>query len=525
MSISSQLPGIALAAKAGNLQALGLRPLQTVTAIVLGPGSDGTTQVQIGRQTLNMNLPMPVPIGTMLTLQAQGSGVEQRLVLTQQMPPSPNASPVPPTSPASATQSPPSPPTPATTITTSQPVVTRPNELQSLGLWPEQMVSARVMGPPANGMTPLQVGNQTVHVVLPTPVPPGATLTLQAQGQGSEQRLVILHQVPPSTQTAVLQTQPPITLTPEAQYAAASKAVVTQMVQSSVARQDSMTGLTTALTSTVGQAALPEAVVRASQAVLATRLPLAAPGLGGAELQRAVMSSGVFQEAMLAAGMPPRTNADVKTALLALRQALVGWLGNAAVGVPQPHPGRAAPPVRGTAPRVTPVVPLPIDTDQPVEEVGKVLLDRTEAALSRLRLHQHASLPDAHNHAQPHTRSEWMLELPVMVGTYQTMMQLQIHRDGHKGDAYEAGRGWQMRFAMDLPIMGEVGAQVNLRGGVTSVLLWAALPETAALLDGELPELSRALIEAGLKPSAVHCRQGEPQAPVVASGHFMDKRT
>lgn len=529
MSISSQLPGIALSAKAGNLQSLGLRPLQTIMATVIGPGTDGTTQVQVGRQMLNMVLPTAMPPGTTLMLQAQGSGLDQRLVMTQQTPPSPTAStPSASTSPTAPSATQPATATPgtsipATTVTTSQPVSMQPGELQSLGLRPEQIVSGRVMGPPANGATPVQVASQTVHVVLPTPVPPGATLLLQAQGQGSEQRLVILHQVPPSTQPAMVQTQATGTLSPEAQYTMAAKAAVTQMVQSSATRQDSMAGLTTALTSTVGQVALPEPVVRAAQALLATRLSLAAPAPTGTDLQRAVLNSGVFQEAMLAAGIPPR-NADVKTGLLALRQSLVNWLGNAPAA-PTPPLGRPAPPVRGTAPRVTPTMPSPIDIDKPVEEVGKVLLDRTEASLSRLRLHQHASLPDAPTHAQPHTRSEWTLELPVMVGTYQTMMQFQIHRDGHQGNAYEAERGWQMRFAIDLPVMGEVGAQVNLRGGITSVLLWAAQPETAALLDAELPELSRALIEAGLKPSAVHCRQGEPQAPLVASGHFMDKRT
>jgi len=357
-------------------------------------------------------------------------------------------------------------------------------------------------------------------VVLPTPLPPGTTVILQAQGQGAEQRLVIV----PQPQTAAQPTVPPPAQVLPDVHNTAVRAAVTQMLQTAVAHQDSMAPLTTALTDIAGKVPLPAPVVRAAEALLATRLQLAAPALTGADMQKAVLSSGVFQEAMLAAGMSPRANADVKTALLTLRQALANWLGSAPAA-PNPPPGRPPPPVRGTAPRLASAPPMPMDLDQPVEAVGRVLLDRTEAALSRLRLHQHASLPDAAPSAQPAVRSEWLLEVPVMIGTYQTMMQLHIHRDGHKGAEQAAERGWQMRFAIDLPVMGEVGAQVNLRAGVTSVLLWAAEPETAALLDAELPELSRALIAAGLKPSAIHCRQGEPPAPPVASGHFMDMRT
>ena len=104
------------------------------------------------------------------------------------------------------------------------------------------------------------------------------------------------------------------------------------------------------------------------------------------------------------------------------------------------------------------------------------------------------------------------------------MMQFQVQRDGGgSGQEPAADRGWQMRFAIDLPVMGEVGAQVTLRAGLTAVMLWALQPQTTAAIEASLPELTQALVEAGLNPSSVHCRQGEPSPPIVASGHFMDR--
>ncbi|MCR6672746.1 flagellar hook-length control protein FliK [Devosia ginsengisoli] len=118
------------------------------------------------------------------------------------------------------------------------------------------------------------------------------------------------------------------------------------------------------------------------------------------------------------------------------------------------------------------------------------------------------------------------LDLPVTVGTHQTLMQLQIHRDQHNEAESAAERGWQLRFALNLPDMGEVGAQVTLRAGSVGVMLWATEPAASAALDAEIGALREALAGAGLQPGAVLVRHGEPPAaPAAASGHFVDSRT
>jgi len=492
MSIPSQLPNITLAPKSGGLQSLSLRPQQVVQAVVIGPTGDGGTQVQVGRQTVTLSLPTQPPAGTGLSLQAQGSGSEQRLVLLQQTPPQSTSLAQPSSSQSSVR-----------------------NDVQQFGLAPGQTMSATVLGPGEGGTTQVQAGRQVFNIVLPTPVPPGTVLTLQAQGTGGEQRLVIVQHSTPNVQLNPAP-QATTTLMPEMQYVALAKTMLAQMVQNAVSRQDTMGGLNRLLASSLGNLPLPEGVAMAGRSLLALQMPLGAGGASGAALQKAILSSGIFQEALLAAG--GQGGGDVKTALLTLRQALVSWIGPT---LSAPLPGKTAPPLRGTFGRLAPAGPLDMDADASIEDVGRKLLDQTDSALARLRLHQHASLPEVHARGG----AEWSMDLPVVIGPHQTMMQFQIHRDGGNEPIQGGERGWQMRFAIDLPAMGEVGAQVSLRAGMTAVMLWATRSETAAAIDEHLADLTEALIAAGLNPAAVHCRRGEPPAPPAASGHFMDKTT
>ncbi|UXN72955.1 flagellar hook-length control protein FliK [Devosia sp. A8/3-2] len=298
---------------------------------------------------------------------------------------------------------------------------------------------------------------------------------------------------------------------------ATPQAALAQMVQTSAQRQGSVAALTAAATAIAGKFALPEPVARAAQQVLAGRLSLNTP-LDGAALQKAVLGSGIFQENALATGQTP-AQLDMKSALLTLRQTLTNWLGQ------QPAPIAAAmmaPPVRGGVMRARSAhEPSGIDPTATPEEAGKMLLERTDAALSRIRLHQHASLPDPTGKQG----GDWSLDLPMLIGNHQTLLQMQIHRDGKGGAEQDGERGWQMRFALNLPALGELGAQVSLRGEATGVMLWATEPETAAMLESELPELRGALAATGLQPGAIVVRRGEPSAAPAPSGHFLDAQT
>ncbi|UJW86261.1 flagellar hook-length control protein FliK [Devosia sp. SL43] len=339
--------------------------------------------------------------------------------------------------------------------------------------------------------------------VAPVPSPPAvATSTLLAQPTAGAAPIV----------AAAQPTAPPMAATPQAALA--------QMVQAALPRQDSVTSLTQALTSIAGKLVLPEPVVRVAQQVLAGRVPIDSDTFDAASLQKAVLRSGIFQEASLAKGGTPllTPQADMKASLLALRQTLTTWLGQQAPLTPA---AQIPPPIRGHVPRARLSDAPPIDPRVAPEEVGKQLLERTEAALSRVRLHQGASLPD------PVAKTaDWSMDVPVLVGQHQTLLQMQIHRDEHNGSEAAAERGWQMRFAINLPGMGEVGAQVSLRGGNTGVMLWAAERGTSEALEADAAALRDTLAAVGLKPGAVIVRHGEPPAPPPApSGHFVDAST
>lgn len=586
MTIPSELPQFVAATRSGPLQALALQSGQVVDARIIGTAPNGGTQVEIRGQMLNLVLPTAVKAGEIIKLEVQGAGQQMRLALqvatTASLPASPAPAPLPPQAnmPLPNQNAALPAPLPGGAVVARPLVIAQPAPSMSAGQaiaqpmpasgQPQSSSAASIPVPPNSQLTPATAAATPVPAPTPTAVPPGPVI---AQPVGipvapvatSLQTTVV---VPPAASvypqaaspglpnplaaaaaaTATVPAAPAVPaaiagatrpVTPLAGVANATahstpgntlpqpppaqpatpQAALAQMVQASVPRQGSVTALTTALTNIAGKVMLPEPVARAAQQVLAGRVAIDAPRFDGSALQTAVRSSGVFQEAGLARGQPLLQQPDLKSALLALRQTLTTWLGQQA---PVAAVAQIPPPLRGTTPRArASEPPPPLDAEAVPEEVGKHLLERTESALARVRLHQHASLPDPTGRT-----AEWSMDLPVLVGTQQTLMQLQIHRDQHNESETGGERGWQMRFALNLPEMGEVGAQVSLRSRSVGVMLWATDAATSAALDEKIVALRESLATAGLHPGAVIVRHGEPPAPPTApSGHFVDART
>jgi Flagellar hook-length control protein FliK. len=294
------------------------------------------------------------------------------------------------------------------------------------------------------------------------------------------------------------------------------------MVQQALPRQDTILGLTTALTAIAGRVALPEPVAKAAQQVLAVRLNLDAGRPGGAEVRAAIQQSGVFQEALLAGGRGTAAAGDLKSALLALRQGLAGWLGNQA---PVAQVSGVQPPLRGQLPRARAGEAITQDLPDDPMDLAKHLMERSEAALSRLRLHQNASLPDPNPLRQ---EAQWSMDLPVVIGGQQHILHMQIQRDAEKDGERSGDRGWQVRFAINLAERGEAGAQISLRGKNTGVLIWAEHAETANMLASAVEDLRTDLSAVGLVPGAIVVRTGppaeQPSQPVGQAGHIVDAR-
>ncbi|MDB5615678.1 MAG: hypothetical protein JWQ22_3331 [Devosia sp.] len=534
-TIPSQLPPIVTPARTGTLQALALQSGQMLDAKIIGTMPNGGTQVEIRGQLLNLMLPVAVKAGETIQLQVQGTGQQMKLALqaaTAQF--ATTASPAPAALPPQAAM-----PMPAVQASaTPPPTLAAPATVAAL-------TAAPLLTAPAAQGAPLPAAASPVVAQAPVPTsatPQPAAIAAQAappslypQSAANPNPAAVAHAATAAPQPAAAATTTPGSVRPVLAVAPAGgatnnplsgnatpaattpQAALAQMVHAAVPQQGSVTALTTALTTLAGKVVLPEPVVKAAQQVLSGRIAIDAPKFDGVALQSAVRGSGIFQEAALAQGQTPLPQTDMKSALLTLRQTLTTWLGQQA---PMAAVVQVAPPLKGIVPRARGGDAAPIDADAPPEEIGKHLLERTESALARTRLHQHASLPD------PAVKTaDWSMDLPVLIGQHQTLMQFQIHRDQHSETHSVSERGWQMRFAINLPNMGEVGAQVSLRAGTTGVMLWASEPDASAALNEEVLLLREALDAAHLKLGAVIVRSGEPPAAPAPSGHFVDSRS
>ncbi len=148
-----------------------------------------------------------------------------------------------------------------------------------------------------------------------------------------------------------------------------------------------------------------------------------------------------------------------------------------------------------------------------------MLHSQADAALSRLKLMQFASLPDAD--PARGTAPELRMEVPLLIGSELAMAQFQVFRDSARRST-EGKRGWTMRFAMNFSGTGEVGAEVGLLGRIVNVALWASEPEMAERLSAALPDLAPALASLGLEAGSIRLRTPPPEPARPASGHFVD---
>lgn len=289
------------------------------------------------------------------------------------------------------------------------------------------------------------------------------------------------------------------------------------MVPEALARQNSVAPLLASLAAVVAKpGALPEPVLRAALQVLGQRVQLPANGPTGDLLKTAIEKSGVFLEAGLAKAATPAP--DMKSALVVLRSSLATWFG----GNPAPVQAaqQAAPPLRGMPPRAEPpdLAPVP----DAARETARTLHHQADAAISRVKLMQFASLPDA-DPARP-APPELRMEVPFLLGGETVLAQFQIFRDGSRKRA-DGKRGWTMRFAMNFAATGEVGAEIGLLGKHVAVSLWAAERETHDRLEAALPELAPALAALGLDPGAIRLRAAPPEPEAPPSGHYLDNLT
>ncbi|SFR85931.1 hook-length control protein FliK [Dyella sp. OK004] len=223
-------------------------------------------------------------------------------------------------------------------------------------------------------------------------------------------------------------------------------------------------------------------------------------GLG---LREAMKRSGLFLESQLA---QPQTDLEVlgeddwKAALLRLASTLER-------PSPPPHPNdlETAPPLIQRGLLAQPRAPMP-EPLQPgdVESLLVRLHGEVHAALARLEVAQ----------LEAHSAGAWMIEIPLQGEGGQDILQLQLTPNA---DDPEHPTAWTFGFAIDLPRLGPVQGELQLRGLRLSVRLWAQRAESVERLERRFAELSQQLTANGLILDQLTCQTGLPQPPSTRS--------
>jgi hypothetical protein len=221
-------------------------------------------------------------------------------------------------------------------------------------------------------------------------------------------------------------------------------------------------------------------------------------------LREAIARSGLFLESQLAR---PRSNPiplgeeDWKGVLLRLAALL-----DRQPRLPTHVPASLAdppPPLRQRGLQAQPRAPLAMPlTDSPADDDINQLLGRlrgdVHAALARLEI---AQLDAAAAQA-------WMIEIPLQ-GMHGRDV-LQIHLE-YSQDAETGGQNWTLGFALDLPALGPLQGELQLRDLRLNVRLWAERNATTERLERQFTPLRQRLAASGLQLDQLSCQTGLPQ--------------
>jgi hypothetical protein len=346
------------------------------------------------------------------------------------------------------------------------------------------VLSARPLGVSPQGMMILQIGAMAVETQSPsTQLPP--QFQVRVLSMGAEPLLEVV--IPSGPETFVQQAMRE--RLPQQNGYAPLLATLDTLAQRPQVRQ------------------LPSSI-RTALALLENAMRTPEEISDGPGLREAVTRSGLFLEAQLADPMAMGDalgEEDWKGALLRLATALqmagyatkpsVNGLGNAPdTAPPLQHRGlqaqpRAAMPEEGD--------PLLGDDAQDLRPLLERLNTDVHAALARLEV---AQLETA-------ATSVWMVEIPVQGKDGRDVVQLQLEQ----GATHSDPSTWTLGFALELPSLGPVQGEVQLRGQRLSVRLWAHMAATVEKLDRRFDMLRDRLAASGLILDQLSCQHGMPQ--------------
>ncbi|HKR77033.1 MAG TPA: flagellar hook-length control protein FliK [Rhodanobacter sp.] len=243
--------------------------------------------------------------------------------------------------------------------------------------------------------------------------------------------------------------------------------------------------------------------LRNALALLEQAMPSPAEVTRGEGLRVAIEHSGLFLEALLARprGQPtPALQDDWKGALLRL----VGLLDRRTPAPAARNTGETAPPMlqRGLQAQPRAALPPSLLAGDEVEPLLDRLQGDVKAALARIEVAQLESASGP--------LPAWMIEIPLHGVDGHDVLQLQLEYTVDTGDG---SHGWNLGFALDLPALGAVHGELQLREPRLSVRLWAAQADTVQLLESQFGALRQRLAACGLLLDQLSCQLGLPEPP------------
>ncbi len=339
------------------------------------------------------------------------------------------------------------------------------------------VLSARPLGVNPQGLLILQIGALTVEADVPNAQLPAQfqvrVLTLGAQPQLE----VLSHPADPTFQRVLRERLP------QQNGYAPLLATLGALAQRPALRQ------------------LPPEL-RTALALLEQSLRTPAEITRGEGLREAISRSGMFFESKLLSpqgSTPALAGDDWKAALLRL----AALLDRRSSAPPPPSRSDTEPPLLQRGLQAQPRLPLPtMLAEESVDPLLDQLHGDVKAALARVEV--------AQLDASASQLSAWIIEIPLQGDGGRDVLQVQLE---YVNDAAEGGHGWTLGFALDLPALGPVQGELQLREPRLSVRLWAEHADTAQRLERQFIPMRQRLAACGVLLDQLTCQVGLPQAP------------
>jgi hypothetical protein len=404
-----------------------------------------------------------------------------------------------------------------------------------------RILEARVTAMLTDTLARLSIGGQDIDVTTPQRLPVGAQLTLRAERDGGQLKLI---------------TQAPIAMPPDSADAAPASAAAARPLpdiliepgKALLARVQAIAVEAMLADTPVADKPPAPAPARPEQGAAAHPAGPPEKNAGGA----AIMASMRAVEALLRgdptgdAGLrqaaprsqpppgaqmpmfpsarqdfPEQPVADAgRSAAMRAVEALLGDVpaeetpsAQASLRSPPPRPDAPPPPNAALQPpdkaETAPLASsFPADAVRPEAEARR---DATSEALRAYTSPEVSASP-----AQTNRQAQFSIDIPLFFPGSPEPLRLQVTRDDGEDEDDQTGeirpRSWTVRFAAEAGSLGMIHAAISLVGERVGVQLWAEKSDTAATFREDVARLQDALEASNLTLDALKIAQGQPPA-------------